>query len=228
MLYILLHPSSVRQRPTPKRPSPPLPRLQHRADAGSELELVHTEVLGAVARQAEDLAAARSDAAAARDALAALRSQTDRDSRRAARLERALESYRRVERVFVERAGQGFWGVNGVAYDLGVALPAAGDAGRRSAGGGRTTARARSAGPRGGRSGFPALAEDSDTSLAGGRDGDCSSGEDGGGAAAGGAAPRASPLQRYIDRLQADVAAETTARCAADAAAAQVRGMAQG
>ena len=181
-----------------------------------------------MARQAEDLAAARTDAAAARDALAALRSQTDRDSKRIARLERALESYRRVERVFVERAGQGFWGVNGVAYDLGVALPAAGDAGRRSTSRGRATARARSAGPRRGRAGFPALAEDSDTSLAGGRgDGDCSSGEEGGGGdAAGEAAPRASPLQRYIDRLQADVAAETTARCAADAAAAQVRGRA--
>jgi len=81
------------------------------ATRAAHLEAVQEDLLRTITSQSAELEAAKEAVADA-----------SRDGRRVARLERALEAYRRLEKLFASRTGQGFFGVNGLAFDLGLDL----------------------------------------------------------------------------------------------------------
>lgn len=83
--------------------------LSESAVRASTLESVQKDLLHTVSLQAQEI-----------QHLQGMVQDSSKDGKRVHRLEKALEAYRRVEKTFTERTGQGFFGVNGLAYELGV------------------------------------------------------------------------------------------------------------
>jgi len=85
--------------------------LRRTAERASSLEVECTALRDAVSRLSEEAKALRSSVV-----------RSTRDERRVVRLERALVAYGRVESAFAARTGQGFFGVTGLAFAMGIDL----------------------------------------------------------------------------------------------------------
>jgi hypothetical protein len=85
--------------------------LREAARRGEELQVQAVELKDTVMQQEGEIRALKAEAV-----------RSGRDERRLVRLERAVAAYGRVEAAFAARTGQGFFGVNGLAWDLGLDL----------------------------------------------------------------------------------------------------------